>query len=246
MKHLIWLTTLFIASNILGAEYPEGREILRKIDQNLISKTTKSQTTMIVKSRRATRTMVSINWSEGTQKAFSEYLSPPRDKGTKMLKEKDNLWIYEPNTDRIIQISGNMLKQSVMGSDLSYEDFMEETEMEDMYNATVTGEEKYTDRDCWILQLTAKKENVSYPTRKVLVDKQRYIPLYEERYAKNGKLLKSTKVEEVMKVGNRWYPKRIIYKDELKEGAGTVFIIDSIELDIAVPQHIFSKVALKQ
>ena len=45
----------------------------------------------------------------GEFKNFTEYLSPEREKGTKMLKLDDRLWIYSPTTDRIIQISGHLL-----------------------------------------------------------------------------------------------------------------------------------------
>lgn len=163
-----------------------------------------------------------------------------------MLKDGDNLWIYDPNTDRTIQISGNMLKQSVMGSDLSYEDFMEETNLQESYDAMVTGEQEYETRVCWVLELTAKKADISYQKVRLYVDKERFLPLYEERYAKGGKLLKTTKVREVMKVGKRWYPKEVLYKDELKTGKGTTFIINKVDFDVKIPAHIFTKASLKK
>ena len=55
-----------------------------------------------------------------------------------------------------------MLRQSVMGSDLSYEDLMEDRTLEDMYDAQVTGEDTVLDRPCWLLTLTANAE--TWPT----------------------------------------------------------------------------------
>jgi outer membrane lipoprotein-sorting protein len=246
MKKLLTLFCLTAIFAALNAVYPDGNDLLNKIDLNMISRTSKANTTMIVQSRRATRTMVSEGWSQGSEKSYSEYLSPAREKGTKMLKDGDNLWIFDPNTDRIIQISGNMLKQSVMGSDLSYEDFMEEIKLKDAYNATVTGEKDYNGRACWVLQMLAKSPDIAYQKRQVYVDKERFLPLYEERYAKSGKLLKTTIVQDVMKVGSRWYPKQILYKDVLKEGKGTLFVINSIEFDVTIPAYIFTKASLKK
>jgi outer membrane lipoprotein-sorting protein len=245
MKTLFSILLILIFVSLAAATYPDGNLIMKKIDDNMLSKTSKSNTTMIVNGTRASRTLVSQDWSQGKDKAYSEYLSPPREKGTKMLKDGDNLWIYDPGTDRIVQISGNMLRQSVMGSDLSYEDFMEETSMEESYNALVTGETTYENRDCWILKLTAKKLSISYQSRLIYVDKERDLPLYEERYAKNGKLLKTAIVQEVMKVGNKWYPKKMLYKDVLKQGKGTQFIFNSIQFDIPVPASVFTKASLK-
>ena len=76
---------------------------------------------MVIHGPRSSRTIESESWAEG-KSAFTEYLAPAREKGTKMLKLEDKLWIFSPSTDRTIQISGHMLRQSVMGSDLSYED----------------------------------------------------------------------------------------------------------------------------
>lgn len=244
-KQYIMIILAFVFTQLCAA-FPEGEELLRKIDANMLSNTMKAKTTMIVQTRRASRTMVSNNWSQGRDKAFSEYIAPAREKGTKMLKDGDNLWIYDPNTDRVIQISGNMLKQSVMGSDLSYEDMMEETAMQESYAALVTGETVYAKRDCWILVLTAKKADVTHQKVKLYVDKERFLPLYQEFYAKSGKLLKTYKVQEVMQSGQRWYPKKVLYKDELKSGKGTIFIVDRVEFDVRIPAHIFTKAALRK
>ena len=58
-----------------------------------------------------------------------------------MLKIEDKLFTYSPQTDRIIQISGHMLRQSVMGSDMSYNDIMEDKPLETLYSATLENEE---------------------------------------------------------------------------------------------------------
>ena len=54
-----------------------------------------------------------------------------------MLKLDKRLWIYSPSTDRTIQLSGHLLRQSVMGSDLSYEDMMEERKLSEVYTAEI-------------------------------------------------------------------------------------------------------------
>jgi outer membrane lipoprotein-sorting protein len=190
--------------------------------------------------------MVVKSYSEGDKNSFSEYLAPPRDAGTKMLKLEDKLWIYEPSSDRTIQLSGNMLRQSVMGSDLSYEDFMEETKLQDMYNATVTGEDTLSGKICWIVDLKAVNEDVAYSRRILWVDKESFLPMKEERYAKSGKLLKTAVINEVMKVEGRFYPKSMTFKDELKKGEGTELVIDEISFDAKIPEFYFTKGALKK
>ena len=197
---------------------------------------------MIVHGRRTSRTIISKNWIVGTDKAFTEYLSPPRESGSKMLKLDDVLLTYSPQTDRIIQISGHMLRQSVMGSDFSYNDIMEDKPLNQLYTAKIEGEEYINERKCYILYLEAKAEGISYPKRREWVDQEYFLPIKEELYAKSGKLLKSTSMDGIKKIGNRWFPSRFIFKDELKKNSkGTEWIVEEIQFDVDMPKMLFSK-----
>lgn len=225
---------------------PTGEELLKRVDAVMTSNTKIVISKMIVHGRRRSRTIVAKSWIQGEEKSFSEYLAPAREKGTKMLKLGDQLWTYSPETDRIIRISGNMLRQSVMGSDLSYEDMMEDPKLEHLYTAKVVGEETMLDRPCWVLQLDAKRNDIAYFSRKVWVDKDRYLPLREERYAKSGTLLKVMTVDKIDKLGGRWTATAATFKDQLQNGKGTQFIVESVEYDAAIPKYILSKAALKK
>jgi outer membrane lipoprotein-sorting protein len=201
---------------------------------------------MVIHGRRGSREVTSKGYSEGKFKSFTEYLTPEREKGTKMLKLEDKLWIYSPSSDRIIQLSGHMLRQSVMGSDLSYEDMMEDRKLLEMYNGKVIGEETIAGRKTWVLELNAKVDDVAYVKRKTWIDQERYVPLKEELYAKSGQLLKKTTMSKVEKIDGRWFPKSVNYKDMLKNGKGTDFNIISIKFNPKIPAYIFSKASLKK
>lgn len=245
MKRIL-LLILLISCNLIFAEYPDAEFILQKIDNNMYSKQVVSTIQMIIHGNRIKKTLKLKSWSEGETRSFSEYLFPPKDAGTKMLKLDDNLWIYEPEADRTIQISGHMLRQSMMGSDLSYEDMMEENELNKLYTGIVIGEENVNDHLCWILALTAKVNDVAYHSRKIWVDKEKYLALREERFAKSGKLLKTTEITEIFQVDGRWYPKQMIIKDALKKGKGTEIIFEQLQFDVEIPVVIFSKASLRK
>lgn len=244
MKQTIIILALL--PTLLWAQEPTGKEILNSIDKNMASKSTITTSKMLIHGARRTRTIEAKSWGVGDQKSFTEYLSPVREKGTKMLKLEEKLWIYSPGSDRTILISGHMLRQSLMGSDLSYEDMMDNAELLEDYDAGVVGSETISDRDCWIVELQAKTAKVNYQVRKIWVDKVRYIPLREELYAKSGKLLKRMELSDITKIGNRWYPMKMVFKDMLKKGGGTEFIIVDIEFDKEIPEYIFTKASLKK
>jgi negative regulator of sigma E activity len=225
---------------------PSGEAILQKVDENRIARNRVIVYEMIVHGRRGDRTLTAKSWIEGDERSFTEYLEPAREKGTKMLKIDDQLWTYSPGTDRTIMISGHMLRQSVMGSDLSYEDMMEDRRLVKMYEAEVIGEETFMEHPCWILKLKAKESDVAYYSRDVWVDQEHYLPLKENRYAKSGKLLKSTEVKSIVKVEGRWVGQKVIFKDVLKDGVGTEFIVQSIDFDVEIPPYVFSKASLRK
>ncbi|RFT15631.1 MAG: hypothetical protein OP8BY_0006 [Candidatus Saccharicenans subterraneus] len=270
---------------------PSGQEILRRVDENITAGNKVMTARMIIHLRRASRTVEFKSYVQGTEKAFTEYLAPPRERGTKMLKLGNQLWMYSPWTERTILISGHMLRQSVMGSDLSYEDMMEDPKLLNSYTAEVVGEETIKlgeglkaektgeKRDpadagagseetkggatagqtrvqggvvregsevrCWVLELQARQEDVAYPRRRLWVDRERFITVREELYARGGTLLKKVEVLSLRKFGSRWVPDRAIFKDMLKAGEGTEFVIDSIEFDARIPDYIFTRAALK-
>lgn len=225
---------------------PNADEILKKVEQNMSSENRVFESEMIIYGRRGSRTIASKTWAVGDKRAFTEYLSPAREAGTKMLKLENQLWIYSPSTDRTIQISGHMLRQSVMGSDLSYEDMMDDRKLTDIYAAKVAGEETVDERKTWVLELISRVDDVAYHKRKMWIDQERYVPLKEELYAKSGQLLKRSTLSNVQKIGGRWFPQTIVFKDMLKQGEGTEFRMKNVQFNQQIPEYLFTKAALKQ
>ena len=233
---------LFTQSDQMSAD-----DIMKAIDQNLNAESRIITSKMVVKGRRGNRTIESKNWIVGTELAFTEYLSPPREAGTKMLKIGEKLYTYSPQTDRVIQISGHMLRQSVMGSDMSYNDMMEDRPIDELYSATIEGSIMLDGRDHWIMILDAKVKGLSYPKRRSWVDKEYLLPKKEELYAKSGKLLKTASLEGIKKIEGRWFPSKFVYKDELKRNSkGTEWIIDNIQFNKKIPNSRFSKALLRK
>jgi outer membrane lipoprotein-sorting protein len=242
---------LAIALGLVGvagqAQMPTGEWLLEKIDENQTSRTKITAWEMTIHGRRGSRTVKARSWIQGVDQAFTEYLDPPREAGTKMLKLGGQLWTYSPSADRTIQIAGHMLRQSVMGSDMSYEDLMEDPKLKNLYLANVTGEESFLERPCWVLQLTAKSgADPAYHARKLWVDKERFLVLKEERFATSGKLLKRTEVIKIGLMERRWVAERALFRDALKNDGGTEFVVGSIEFDAKIPEHVFSQASLRK
>jgi outer membrane lipoprotein-sorting protein len=244
MKNIL-IGFLFI-STISYAQFPDGKELLAKIDENMSSDSRIFTSTMVIHGRRGSRNVESKSWAEGENNSYTEYLAPAREQGTKMLKLEDLLWMYSPSTDRTIKISGHMLRQSVMGSDLSYEDMLDDKKMQESYDAIVNAEEEFNGTDCWVIDLKAKTDDQAYDSRKIWVDKEKYIPMKQELFAKSGKLLKRMEMSDVVRVQGRWYPRKMTFKDMLKDGKGTEFIVTEIQFDVPIPADLLNKGSLRK
>ena len=250
MKIKIFISALIlfkVSSLLIAEESITVDELISAMDANLYAKSRVFTSKQIIHGRRSSRTIESKTWVVGIDRAYMEYLSPPREAGTKMLKVGNKLWTYSPQTDRVIQISGHMLRQSINGSDMSYNDMMEENSLEEMYKATIEGSEIIDGRKHHVLLLEGKITGLSYPKRRAWVDAEYLLPMKEELYGKSGKLLKSTSMDGVKKIQGRWYPTRFIFKDELKKNSkGTEWIFDDIKFDVEIPDSRFSKALLRK
>lgn len=97
-----------------------------------------------------------------------------------------------------------------------------------------------------MLELSARSPDVAYQSRKLWVDKERSIPLKEERFSKSGKLLKTMEARSVKRFDGRWLADRAVFRDALKTGGGTEFRIDSIRFNVPIPDFVFSKASLRK
>jgi outer membrane lipoprotein-sorting protein len=248
MKWITLATALFamtLAPAPAGAQTekqrrPTAEQLLERMDQNLTFETRRARMVMTVEGRR-TRTFEMVSYGRGEEDAAIEYLSPARDRGTRMLKLGDELWIYLPGADRVQKISGHMMRQGMMGSDVSYEDLMASRELRRLYASRVTGEASHGGRPCWTLEMRARDDAVTYPRRVVCVDKETFIPIKQELYALSGMLLKTWTMSDVKEfAGGRRFPTRMSVEDHVKKGSVTRIELTELEFGVRYPKEVFS------
>lgn len=220
---------------------PTAEEILDRLDRNMVSESRTAKMTMKVKGKRRTRTYTIESYGRGETDSAMTYLAPARDKGTKMLKLGDEMWLYLRSVDRVQKLSGHMLREGMMGSDISYEDMMNGEDMRSAYKATIEGSETIDGRDCWKLVMTAHDDTVSYPKRVSWIDKEHYIPLKQELFALSGMKLKTWTMTDIKAFDGRMYPTRMTVEDHLKKGSTTTVIFDELKFGVKFPGEVFSR-----
>lgn len=235
---LILACGILSAVPILGAE--SATEILQKLDYNQAPSSVIYDVQMVIHQAGRVDTKTLKLYGEGQEKSYALFLSPARDKGTAILRLNDNLWMYLPSAERTMKISGHMLRQSFMGSDFSYSDSTERLRLLELYDAAVTGTAELDGRNVYLLELKAKQADANYFTRKLWIDRERYVALRQEMYAKSGKLLKVMTIENVQKVGDRFFAAKVRMEDKLKQNTYSEMIFTNIRLDEPIPDSIFT------
>ena len=228
------------------AEDDRAYQLLVEVDKNMWASTKYIDGRLIIDNGRRVRTLSMESWMEGVTQSYSYYKAPARERGTKMLKLEKKLWMYTPHTDRKILIAGHLLRQSMMGSDLSYEDMMEDEKISEAYVGTIDGEEEMEGVRTLVMTLKAKEKTKTYQTLKVWIDPVKNTVLQQESYAKSGKLLKLIHFKEYRKIDHRLFPRKMVFRDMLKENTKTTYMFDEIQFDVDIPAKYFSQRILKR
>jgi hypothetical protein len=137
-------------------------------------------------------------------------------------------------------ISGHMLKESMMGSDMSYEDTIENERLSRRYTATFLEDEKVDGRDCWVLDLTAIKPTESYQKRRLWVAKDNFDMVRAEFYALSGAKLKEYTLIRSELIQGQSFPMESEMRDLLRKNSKTTFRVINLELNAPVSDRIFS------
>lgn len=236
---ILTMVLLINSVGVLSAE--TAQSIIEKVDKNRIFTTQSFEATMIIqKGKRAlTKTFYGYGQKQG-EKSFMEFTNP-EDKGVKYLKIENELWIYFPDADDVMKISGHMLRQGMMGSDLSYDDMLANDSLEENYDSSLKEDQILNQRNCYVIELNAKVEDVTYAKQVLYVDQEWYLPVKVEMYARGGRLIKEMTQTRVRRIGTRWVPMEGTIQDKRKKNSKTTFSFEKIEFDKPVQAKVFTK-----
>ena len=237
------LTSAALAAPAYGAVTADEIAERRDANEHLESAAVTSRMTIISRGREMVKDMDAL--IEGDN-GFVEFTNP-RDRGTRFLKRGQDLFLFFPDAEDIVRISGHMLNQGMMGSDYSYRDVMESDRLTELYSYELLAEEEVEGRNCYVIEGTAVEgADVSYYRRKSWIDSERFIALREELFARGGRLLKEYSVTEVEEIEGRWYPVKAVMEDRLRRDTRTLFEVLSIDFDADIPEGTFTLERLRR
>ena len=261
MKQILILTLL--VSVALGAAAQTAEEIIRMADERQTFETSQAEVLMRSNDRFGTKESTFMSWGRGSADFLIEFTSAA-ERGQKVLKVDDELFLFYPDAESIIRMHGAALKQSMFG-DVSYEDMTEGSDTLSKYTVSLIGTEEIalegmdaaslrlepgevlkTDaeghplRTCWKIEMVARNSRVAYPKQVVWVDQANFVVLKGMYYSKSDRLLKEMQVLELAWFEERNMPVRMVISDKLKRDTSTEMVLTDIEVDLPLDDSMFS------
>jgi outer membrane lipoprotein-sorting protein len=108
----------------IGASFAQSaEEIINKMDELQTFDTMYAEGTLITVDRFGEKRSTYKSWSRGSEDFLIEFTNI-EEKGQKVLRVDEELYLFYPDAEDIIPMHGAALKQSMFG-DISYEDITE-------------------------------------------------------------------------------------------------------------------------
>ena len=227
---------IFLLTSMAAALTPE--QIVRKLEANLLYPASRSEGTIIITDRFGERRSSYISYTSGSDKSMVEFTGK-EESGQKILRLKDELYLYYPDAEEVIRLQGAALRQSVLGSDMSYDDMAGDKSILDSYSVYSEGEETIDGTNCYKIGLKAKTRDVAYQKQIMWINKETFLYVKILQLAKSDKILKEITVNKTRKINSHTIPVDMIIRDTLKKKSSTEFIIDTFEINPVIPEGTF-------
>ena len=244
-RKFFFFALFVIVAGMVFSQTPTAAELLRRVDDNEIYSTIQYDGEMTIEHQNRRFVKTFRGWARGNEDSFIEFTNP-EDRGTRYLKTEGRLFVYSPDTERIMLISGHMLRESMMGSDMSYEDTIDNASLSSRYTPVLRGSDTLNGRPVWLLELNALNRTESYPRRMLWIDQENMDVLRYELFALSGAKLKEYNLLRVETIGGRRFPVESDVRDLLRRGSRTVFSMNNVVLDRPIADSVFTQRNLRR
>lgn len=233
------LPTIVLPAALPAQSPPSAEEIIRRLEEHRTYDTSRAEMTMTISDRFGERESTMIAYSRGAEEALIEFTSPG-ERGQKVLRTEDEIYLYYPDAAELVRLQGAALRESMLGSDVSYEDLTGGKTLLDTYEVSLEGEAEIDGHTTYRVDLEARRRNVPYPRQTVWVDAELFVARRTEQYALSGRHLKTVSASEIEMMDGIPVPREQVISDELKRNSSTTVRIDSLEIGVSLDDSIFS------
>ncbi len=178
--------------------------------------------------------------ASGRDKAVVKTLKPSIDKGRVLLMRGKDLWAFLPSVSKPLRVSfRERLIGEVANGDLARVNFYGDYEPKLLRSEVLDG------KTCYVLELTANAEEVTYSRVVLWVEHETYHPRRAEFYAVSGRLLKTCSYAKYQEMAGRLRPTQLMMSDATVKGQHSILEYEQMTV-AALPEKYFTKDYLKR
>jgi len=215
-------------------------QILEKADEVRFPSGSASVRTVVVSKKPGRSTDESAEydvWVKGRDRTLIRVLSPASDRGTAILMAEGGLWIFLKNVSKPLRVS---LQQRLIG-EVSNGDLARTNFVGDYTPVIIEKQPAF-----YVLSLKAKRDDVTYGSIKLWVQRTTFKPLKAAFYAVSGRILKVGSYEGYKMMHGHEHPSRIVFTDAVTKGKVSTITYDDITPRTDLADKYFTKDYLKK
>jgi outer membrane lipoprotein-sorting protein len=234
MKRII----LFLLCGVLTTNLysqNEAKDVIRRVDYILAPGTFVGEMTMqTCQANGKTMDYEMKIYYKSKDSVLVEVLAPEIEKGRKILRIKNQVWMYLPSVKKTIQVSQ---KDDVLGSDFSNYDITSLSLLND-YHSSI--DSIYNGN--YLLTLKAVDKTINYDIINCFVSKSDYMPIQYDFYTISKKKIKTLTFSQVKNYGNEIRrPSVFTMENWLVKNKKTVLTYTSFKYKAKINNGLFNK-----
>jgi len=248
MKRIVFFLLAFgLAGVFVSAQ--DAASIVEKSRNRIKADTTSTRSKMILTAKNGTVTerlmdQYSKKDTRGNKRMIIVFQEPKSVAGTRFLTienpGKDNdQWIYLPSLGKVRRIAASEGSGSFMGTDFSYDDISSADRNPDLDNHKILREEKFRNRDCYVIESNPKDSTYQYSKMIQWIDKENSVTYKAELYDKRGNQVKLLEILEFREVQGR-LANMVTKMTTLSAGTSTSLNVQALKYDDPIPEGVFT------
>ena len=224
-----WLFLLILSCPVAFSDdsSTEARKIIEDMEFLYRGVASRATLTMTVITPRHKRTLKMSSASLGQDYALFRILEPRKESGISTLKREQEMWNYFPKINRVIKVPPSMMMGSWMGSDVTNDDLLRETELIDAYDLSM----QVSESD-YLITLSPKSDTVTVWAKiDYIVDRKAMLPKQQIFYDERDRKIRRMEFSETKDFEGTLLPSRISVIPINKPGYKTVVEYTSLNFD---------------
>lgn len=244
---MLIFTSLFTAFGFQNKNDPKAEQIITKMESITNIENTDVTATILFlqqKTGEPDKIYKARYYRRDKDNAFVIiFLEPDSEKGKGYLRLEDNLYMYMPSTREFIHKNR---KENVGSTDAKAEDF-EKKKTLDLYYVKMLPNAVVNKSDCYVIELTAKQADVSYPIQKWYIRVSDYLTMKQEAFSLSGTLMQvSYYIKYIPIKGGKMFLTKFMTENKI-ESSRTWVTVDETSLSFEpIPDYVFTKAFLEQ